>query len=319
MAQQLRQHHAALKSTFLPFPQCTAMWTIRSSIFAFGCLPWLPLSQAFNHPGLLHTTSDFERIRTEVQANADPWIMGWYKLTNNSYASSSYTPRAQEVIYRGDDGTNAENYGNLYHDIAAGYALAVQWKVTEDITYADSAVAILDAWASTLTGIGGNSDKFLAAGIYGYEFANVAELMRDYDGWSSDGFSAFSDMMVNVFYSMNHDFLIRHNDAEIDHYWANWDLCNIASMLSIGVLSDNDTMFQEAVDYFKNGEGNGQINNAVWTTHEVDGQLLGQGQEAGRDQGHSMLDFSLLGSLGLTAYNQGEDFFAYSDNLILAG
>lgn len=289
------------------------------SYLALGALAYVPLIQAFTHPGLLHTDEDFKRIQSKVQAGAEPWITGWYKLTNNSYASPSYTNTAQEVIYRGDDGSHSQNYPNLYRDIAAAYALAIQWKVTENTTYADSAVAILDAWGTTLTGISGNSDKFLASGIYGYELANAAELMRDYDGWSSESFNSLRDMMVNVFYPMNRDFFIRHNDAEVDHYWANWDLCNIASMLSIGVLSDNETMYQEAVDYFKNGDGNGQIGKMVWKLYDEDGQTLGQGQEAGRDQGHAMLDFALLGPIAQSAYNQGDDLFEYLDNRILAG
>lgn len=92
-------------------------------------------------------------------------------------------------------------------------------------------------------------------------------------------------------------------------------------MHSIGVVSDNQTMIDEAITYFKTGAGMGAINNAIWTTHEEEGsgKILGQGQEAGRDQGHSMLDFALLGTLAQQGYNQGEDLFALNDSLILAG
>ncbi|KAI9925307.1 hypothetical protein ASPWEDRAFT_121264 [Aspergillus wentii DTO 134E9] len=286
--------------------------------FSLG-LVLFPLCYAFSHPGLLHTNADFERIAPNVQNQTEPWITGWYKLTNSSYASPAYTPSAQEVVYRGDNPDHSQNYASLYRDIAAAYNLAIQWKVTANNTYADTAVSILNAWGSTLTGISGSADKFLAAGIYGYELANAAELMRDYTGWASDDFTTFTNMMVGAFYPMNHDFLTFHNGAAVDHYWANWDLCNIASMLSIGVLSDNETMFNEAVDYFKTGGGNGQLEKAIWHIFDVDGQSLGQGQEAGRDQGHSMLDFSLLGPIALSAYNQGEDLFEYLDNRILAG
>lgn len=73
--------------------------------------------------------------------------------------------------------------------------------------------------------------------------------------------------------------------------------------------------------YFKTGAGMGALTNAIWYTHieEGSGKHLGQGQEAGRDQGHATLDFALLGVLAQQAYNQGEDLFALNDNLILAG
>ena len=45
--------------------------------------------------------------------------------------------------------------------------------------------------------------------------------------------------MVNVFYPLNNQFLTGHNDACITNYWANWDLCNMASVLAIGILCDD--------------------------------------------------------------------------------
>lgn len=277
------------------------------------------LCAAFTHPGLLHTAADFERIKSAVNAGKEPWLAGWHKLTNSSYASASYVPHAQKTIYRGSDGIHAQNYPDLYRDIAAAYALAIRWKVSGNTTYADAAIAILNAWSATLTAIGGDSDQYLAAGIYGYEFANAGEIMRAYSGWPEPRFQEFQDMMVKVFYPMNDAFLTRHNGAKIDHYWANWDLCNVASVISIGILSDNQTMYEEGINYFKSGGGNGQIEKAIWKLYTVDRDVLGQGQEAGRDQGHSMLDFAIMGPLALSAYNQGDDLFEYLENRILAG
>ncbi|GKZ33112.1 hypothetical protein AbraIFM66950_002890 [Aspergillus brasiliensis] len=273
----------------------------------------------FIHPGLLHTASDFARIAEKVSSNTEPWLTGWYKLTNSSNINLDYTPSPKSIVYRGADGTHTENYASLFKDIAAAYAMAIYWKVTGNTSYADVVVNILDEWSSTLTDISGTTDLYLAAGIYGYEFANVAEIMRTYSGWPTANLTRFTDMMVDVFYPINHDFLLNHHGAAVDHYWANWDLCNIASILSIGVLSDNQTMYDEGLTYFKSGEGNGQIEKAIWKLYQVDGEALGQGQEAGRDQGHSMLDFALLGPIAQTTYNQGTDLFEYLDNRILAG
>lgn len=67
--------------------------------------------------------------------------------------------------------------------------------------------------------------------------------------------------------------------------------------MAIGVLTDNTTTWDFAVDYFKNGTGNGAINNAVTNIVAEPGTIIpiGQGQEEGRDQGHSALDYALLG------------------------
>jgi hypothetical protein len=95
----------------------------------------------------------------------------------------------------------------------------------------------------------------------------------------------------------------------------------LAAIHAIGVLSDDQAMIDEAITYFKTGDGNGAIEHAIWELHEEEGtgKVLGQGQEAGRDQGHALLCFGLLGVLAQQSYNQGEDLFALLDNRILAG
>jgi hypothetical protein len=274
---------------------------------------------AFTHPGMLHTEEDFIRMRGKVSTNALPWVTSWNILTANPHSSASYKPKSSAIVYRGSDGVHTENYPQLYNDIAAAYALALRWKISGNVTYADTAVTILNSWSSNLTSIQGSTDAYLAAGIYGYQFANAAEIIRSYSGWTADNQTAFGTMLHDVFFSLNHDFLVRHHGAAVDHYWANWDLCNMASMLAIGIFTENVTMYQEAITYFKSGVGNGNINTFIWTEYIVDGQVLGQGQEAGRDQGHATLDFALVGALAQMAYNQGDDLFGYESNKILAG
>ncbi|KAF3008307.1 hypothetical protein E8E14_006128 [Neopestalotiopsis sp. 37M] len=271
----------------------------------------------FTHPGLLHTDSDFDRIKGFVNKQREPMYTGWLKLVNHTY--SEYTPSAKDTVCRGSGGDCTENYPSLYRDAAAAYTNAIYWKVTGSTVYADVAAAILDAWSSTMTAIDGTSDKYLASGLYGYQLANAGEILRTYSGWK--GLTNLTTLLETVFYPMNHNFLVNHNDAEIDHYWANWDLCNLASMYAIGVLSDNVTMANEAVTYFKSGQGNGAIEKAIWITYNEtgSGKVLGQNQEAGRDQGHATLDFALLGAFAQQAYNQGVDLFGYLNNRILAG
>ncbi|KAK6068243.1 hypothetical protein SCUP234_10231 [Seiridium cupressi] len=275
------------------------------------------IKRGFTHPGLLHTKADFTRIQGFVNDETSPMYAGWQKLA--SHADDSYTPSPQETVCRGAGGDCTENYSSLYIDASAAYVNAIYWKVTGSTSHADAAANILDAWSSTMKHIDGTSDKYLASGLYGYQLANAGEILRDYSGWS--GLTDLISMLRNVFYPMNHDFLINHNDAEIDHYWANWDFCNLVTMYAIGVLSDNTTMANEAVNYFKTGGGNGAIKKAIWVTYTESGsaKILGQGQEAGRDQGHATLDFALLGALAQQTNNQGVDLFGYLDNLILAG
>jgi Alginate lyase len=276
-------------------------------------------STTFAHPGMLHTEADFARVREKVNASVSPWIEGFNLLSINDHAKTSWPLNPQVNVYRGYDGIHAENYAALYNDIAAAYQNALMWKITGDESHAIFAVRILDAWSSTMKFLGGTDDSQLAAGLYGYEFAQAAEIMRTYNGWPVANQTRFGTLLTSIFYPISYDFLIRHNNAGDSIYWANWDLCNIAGILSIGIFTDNTTMANQALDYFLTGPGTGRLNRTIWTTYMVDSQLMGQGQEASRDQGHSTLEFSLLGVIAQTAWNQGIDLFGYADNLILAG
>ncbi|TGO22051.1 hypothetical protein BPAE_0184g00030 [Botrytis paeoniae] len=83
---------------------------------------------------------------------------------------------------------------------------------------------------------------------------------------------------------------------------------------------------QAAVNYFKYGLPDAAVANGALPffsfanyTEEGSEKVLMQGQEAGRDQAHTLVDFSLLGVIGQQGYNQNMDFFATFDNQILNG
>lgn len=274
---------------------------------------------AFVHPGALHTAQDFMRINTYLADEVEPHNTTWTLLTTSDYAQSSYQPTPKETVYRGYNGVDSENYPSLYRDTAAAYQLAIRWRVTNDTSYADAAINILSSWASSLVAIEGTSDKFLASGLYGYQMANAAELMSDYPGWDSTNKTATGTMLTNVFAAMNTRFMEEHNGQDYYHYYANWDLCNLASLLAIGIFTDNQTMYDYALDYVRTGPSNGALPVFAIANYTEEGsnKVLTQGQEAGRDQGHSTLDMVLFGIVAQQAYNQGDDLFAEFSNEIL--
>ncbi|MCX5062232.1 MULTISPECIES: alginate lyase family protein [unclassified Streptomyces] len=269
---------------------------------------------AFTHPGMLHNAGDINRAKVRVAAGTDPWLSGWKKLTANSHSQSTWTPNPQATIIRGGTG---ENYGILYNDIAAAYQNALRWAVGGTAANGDTAVRILNAWSSKLTTLTGNADRFLAAGIYGWTFCQAAELMRGHAGFD---LAAFQKMMVNVFYPLNNSFLTHHNGACITNYWANWDLCNMASVMAIGILTDNAAKYDQAVTYFKSGAGNGSIAHAVpFLYTDSGGYGLGQWQESGRDQGHTVMGMGQMGAICEMAWNQGDDLYSYDGRRFMKG
>lgn len=279
-------------------------------------IPVKPASTPMLHVGGLHTAEDFERIKTKLALNEEPWVSGYAKLTANSHAQAAYVPNPVEQIVRG--GGSGENYSRAFNDAAAAYQLAIRWKISGNAAFADRGVYILNEWAKTCTGqITGSTDQSLAAGLYGYQFAVAAELLRDYSGWAPSDFIVYKQWMLDIFFPKNYDFLTRHHDTYDDHYWANWDLCNLASLLAIGILTDRRDIYNIAVRYLQNGIGNGNFYKSINYIHTSGGEELGQLQESGRDQGHATLCIALMDLICQLTWNQGDDFYGLDGNRFL--
>ncbi|MGM0885118.1 MAG: RICIN domain-containing protein [Bacillota bacterium] len=266
----------------------------------------------FTHPGILHTQADFDRMTQMVNAGTQPYLDGYNQLVNSAYSSSNWTPRATATIIRGGDG---DNVSLLYIDVARAYQNALLWKITGNTANGDTARNILNAWSSTLTTISGNADRYLAAGLFGYQLANVSEIMRGYSGFNV---TQMQDMLLNVFYKpLNERFLIGnefggdHNDAHIQNYRANWDLCNMAATVAIGIFTDRLDIYNIGIEYFKHGAGNGSIYNAIPFLHPGG---LAQWEESGRDQAHTQMGIGLMASTAEMAWNQGDDLYGWANN-----
>lgn len=296
---------------------------MKHSTFVYLAFFVAPSLQSFIHPGLLVTEGDVTYAKTKIAGGRAPWSSSYEELVACACADASYSPSAVENIYRGSDGVHEENVDLLWNDAAAAFALALRWKISGNDTYAETGANILRAWAGILEAISGNDDAYLAAGFQGHELANAGELLRDYEPFATDGLEDFKSMMTRVFLPMNLAFLNHELSSEhnVKHFFANWELGNLASAMAIAILTENATVWDFGVDYFKTGEGNGCINNAVTNlVLEPDSNVVhGQGQESGRDQGHSALDWQMLGVIGQQAWNQGEDLFSYNNSRILQG
>lgn len=277
---------------------------------ALSAAPAAAAGAAFVHPGLLHTGTDLARMAAKVKAGAQPYTAGHARLTANRHAQSGWTARPQATVVRGGTG---QNYTILYNDIHAAYQNALRHHVGGDSAHADTAVAILNAWSAKLTGLAGNADRFLAAGLYGYQFANAAELVRDHPEFELD---RFQEMLSTVFAPLSDSFLAEHNGAVITNYWTNWDLAALACVLATGIFCEDKAQVARAVDYFKHGAGLGSIKHAIPVVHD-DG--LAEWLEAGRDQGHALLGVGLMGTVCEMAWNQGIDLYGYDDSRFLKG
>jgi len=204
-------------------------------------------------------------------------------------------------------------------DAQAIYQLSLRWKITGDTNYADHAVMIANEWAKTLKGINGDSNAALGCSIPGYLFAVGGEILSTYQNWTIDDRKAYMDMMMQIFYPANMNFLWWHYDTYWrtggnTHYRSNWDTAAIAALAAIGILCDNKAVYLQALDFFKYGPGNGRIERAAWYIHP---NGLAQGEEAGRDQAHNLGAWHAIALLCQMAWNQGDDLFSYDNYRVL--
>ena len=290
----------------------------------------------FGNHCAMFTDADFARVKAALNNGSAAQAVKdeFQNLKNSNYTLLTYKATPQTKIVRGDatgTGFSGENYGYAMRDAAAAYQMGLLWQLTGDDRYASKAVEILNAWATTCTEITSNdANQVLAAGAQGATFANAAGMVYDYSGWSTSKREEFKGWIVKVFASKNKNFLDTHTGSNVcaEHYWSNWDLVNMASYFSIGVLTENSEMVNYVVNYFYQGVGNGCISRLIRGTHSDplgNGEVICQNQESGRDQGHSSMSVAVTANLAQMAWSLYQsnpsvkelDFFSAKDNAIM--
>ena len=263
----------------------------------------------FTHPGLLHNTTDLARIASKVSSQVARPYESYKMLQANANASAAYTKwggftyltRDASVTVDGVGGGTVKN--RVESDCLAAYYNALMYSIDGDVAHAQKAVEILDAYAAKTIGIIGADAEL--NGLYGFMFANAAELMRStYTGWPQASIQQCQSMLQSVFYPTLQNF------KPCAH--GNWDIICMKALMAIAVFTDDTAMFNKVVNYFYYGEGNGSIDNYVLTD---DGQL----QESNRDQPHVMLALGSLAELSEMAWKQGVDLYTASNNAIMRG
>ncbi|GAB6011312.1 LamG-like jellyroll fold domain-containing protein [Viscerimonas tarda] len=253
--------------------------------------------RVFVHPGGLLNQADLDRMKAKVAAMESPWIESWNLLINDSKAQGAHNAGPSANI----GGSGPRQRASL--DAHVAYVNTLRWYISGDTKYADCAVRICNSWANTVSEVA--SGELFQLPIN--NFMQAAELLRIYPGWSAADQAKFKTMALQYFYPACHNFLGNCGRP------ASWDSPAAASIMGIAVFCEDEAKFDEAVNYYKNGVGNGSLPNAIF-------QSTGQIAEMGRDQPHATIGPACLAEMAQTAYNQGdESLYAYLDNRLLAG
>ena len=305
------------------------------------------LERGFIHPGGLYTQEDFDRVKKKLAEEDSDIIQAYDILKKAAYSQPNAATYPSEKIVRGGTG---ENYINAARGASIAFQNALRWKIEGNEDCANHAVEVLMAWANTAKEVTGDSNHALATGLYGYEFAQAAEIMRDYEGWKSEDFDVFKKWMLRVWYPLCIKFLRERNGTWENksrwwkapgHYWSNWGLCNVMAVISIGILCDDVFIYNQGMSFFKYDQVGTYENprtsdpikndglteflgNLVVTTSESELETgaygkLGQMNESGRDIGHACMALGLAIDIAHQGWQQGDDLFSYMDYRLAAG
>ncbi|WP_311946998.1 alginate lyase family protein [Mucilaginibacter terrae] len=258
-------------------------------------------AQSFIHPGLLHSKDDLYRMKKAVATKEEPIYSGFKLFSENPVSQSNYIMKGPMAMV----GRNPTIGQSVYDtDANAAHHNAIMWSITGDKAYAEKAIEIINAWSSNLKSITGR-DAVLMAGLGPFKMINAAEIIRYSNaGWNEADIIKAEKHFKEVIYPVLKNYAPFAN--------GNWDAAALKTVLSIAVFCNDRSMFEDALKYYVNGQGNGRLANYVIND-------AGQIQESGRDQGHTQLGIGMLAECCEIAWHQGLNLYGYDNDRLLKG
>ncbi len=241
---------------------------------ALGCLT--ASAQNFAHPGMINGKEDLDRAREGVRLRIEPWRSAFERLQHSQFpgVNGIYTPSPVATVT--DNGSRSPA---ILADSEAAYVNAVEWYITRDHKYADTAINILDAWATICTLINGSNAE-LAANIDFFDMVNAAEIIRHSQaGWSETNIATFTSFLNNVIYPVV-------SPSNYDSFGAGSNLM----MMMIGVFNDNPSVYKQG---YENFTGSNSAVACFACLYDTNPASFGQSVDDWRDQGHPQLGVSI--------------------------
>lgn len=295
---------------------------------------------AFVHPGVFLGAEQLAYARRRALAGAPPFADALAKARACPLGALTYAcqgPPASRVIECGsyskpNHGCSAED-----EDGAAAFLQLVLFNMTGDARHAQVATAILRAYSRGLDKYN-NSNAPLQAAWGLSKWSRAAELAAHLPntGWSSADAAAFARMLERTALP-----LVAGGSGSN----GNWELAMIEGLLGYSVLTENTTLFNKGIDFWR------QRVPAYFFCYALDGShprpaprgkpswydqtifsaaTSGVAQETCRDEGHTTYAVSSASNAAETALLQGVDLwgeqserlatsFEFNAALLLAG
>jgi hypothetical protein len=203
----------------------------------------------FRHPGLLNSKAELDYIKQQVQAGATPWRAAFNRMSSSGSASLSHQPSPRATVSCGR--YSMPNIGCLEEraDAHAAYAHALLWYLTGNQANADKAIAIMNAYATTLRAHT-MANSTLQTGWSISVMIRAAEIIRHSGaGWSNADIDRFSTMVRNVYVRD-----LTQTQGGVDgliSIFGNWALTIIEGITASGVFLDDHALFDRGLEMWR--------------------------------------------------------------------
>lgn len=253
----------------------------------------------FTHPGLLNSHAELEAVRARVEAGEEPWNSGLAQVPE-------FLEHAPRPVHEYRDGAGHKkdrhepNAVALREDARAAYGSALRGFILRDPRHTRKAVAILNAWSSTLKKIGTSGDGSLSTSYGWPSLIFAAEIVaHTSDAWAPEDRARFRALLLELVWPATQKALEKDNGN-------NWRSFALFCRLAIAVHADDRARFDATVRLVVD-----QIGHYIYP----DGQCL----ETPRDLWHAQMGMAPLAAAAEIAWHQGVDLYSAHDNRLLRG
>lgn len=262
----------------------------------------------FVHPGILHAQAGLDHIYQVAQKKTLPEYGSYELLSNHPLANAQYMMKGPFTVISRDGQYGYTKSKKMEADFSAVYLNALMWVATRDAAHARKSLAILEAYADSLTLIPATNDAPLLVGLEGVKIINAMEILKyTYKEIPAGQSEKINKMITGIFLPVAEKF---YNAPPYTN--GNWGGIVTRMYISAAIYFDNEVMYKKAVNFYYNANDNGNIRHYI-------SDSTGQIQESGRDQGHSQLGIGALAGICEIAWNQQDDLYAALNNRLLKG
>jgi len=197
----------------------------------------------FVHPGVLVNRAQLDEIRARVNAGKEPQKSAFEALKTDPHASLTYIAHPRETVECGPRSNPDIGCKDEQNDSDAAYAQALMWAITQNPSYAENAIKIMNAWSSTLKGGHTNANAEVQASWAGAVWPRAAEIMRyTYSKWTPEDVARFQNMLTTQ-YLPN----LIHGTCEN----GNKEATMSEAIVNIGVFTDNRQAFDFGIKMWR--------------------------------------------------------------------